>query len=41
MPAPGASLAETQLYALVDVAAAAGAAHRLEDVLELAADRAV
>ena len=40
-PPPGASLAETQLYALVDVAAAAGAAHRLEDVLELAADRAL
>jgi diguanylate cyclase (GGDEF)-like protein len=40
-PPPGASLAETQLYALVDVAAAAGAAHRLEDVLELAAERAL
>jgi diguanylate cyclase (GGDEF)-like protein len=40
-PPAGASLAETQLYALVDVAAAAGAAHRLEDVLELAADRAL
>jgi diguanylate cyclase (GGDEF)-like protein len=37
----GASLAETQLYALVEVAAAAGAAHRLEDVLELAAERAL
>jgi diguanylate cyclase (GGDEF)-like protein len=40
-PPPGASLAEAQLYALVDVAAAAGAAHRLEDVVELAADRAI
>jgi hypothetical protein len=31
------SFAEAQLYALVDVAAAAAGAHRLDDVLELAA----
>jgi diguanylate cyclase (GGDEF)-like protein len=37
----GESLAEAQLYALVDVSAAAAAAHRLEDVLELAAERAL
>ncbi|MGH2742734.1 MAG: GGDEF domain-containing protein, partial [Thermoleophilaceae bacterium] len=37
----GTSLAEAQLYALVDVAAAAAAAHRLEDVLELAAERSL
>lgn len=40
-PRPAASLAETQLYALVDVASAAGAAHRLEDVLEPVAERAL
>ncbi len=40
-PPPGASLAETQLYALVEVASAAGAAHRLEEVLELVAERAL
>jgi diguanylate cyclase (GGDEF)-like protein len=40
-PPPGASLAETHLYALVEVASAAGSAHRLEDVLELVAERAL
>jgi diguanylate cyclase (GGDEF)-like protein len=39
-PRPGTSLAEAQLHALVEVASAVGAAHRLEDVLELAAERA-
>jgi diguanylate cyclase (GGDEF)-like protein len=34
-------LAEAQLYALIEVAAAAAAAHRLEDVLELAAEQAL
>jgi diguanylate cyclase (GGDEF)-like protein len=37
----GTDLVEAQLYALVDVAAAAAAAHRLEDVLELAAERSL
>ena len=37
----GPDLVEAQLYALVDVAAAAAAAHRLEDVLELAAERSL
>jgi diguanylate cyclase (GGDEF)-like protein len=40
-PLRGESLAEAQLYALVDVAAAAAAAHRLDDVLELAAERSL
>jgi diguanylate cyclase (GGDEF)-like protein len=35
------SLAETQLYALIEVGAAAAGAHRLDDVLELAAERAL
>jgi diguanylate cyclase (GGDEF)-like protein len=35
------NLAEAQLRALIDVAAAAAGAHRLEDVLELAAERAL
>src|SRR5262245_19035988 len=35
------NLAEAQLRALIDVAAAAASAHRLEDVLELAAERAL
>jgi diguanylate cyclase (GGDEF)-like protein len=35
------SLAEAQLYALVDVAAGAAAAHRLDEVLELAAERSL
>jgi hypothetical protein len=35
------SLAEAQLSALVEVAAGAAGAHRLEDVLELAAERAL
>jgi diguanylate cyclase (GGDEF)-like protein len=39
--AGGTSLVETQLYALVEVSAAAAGAHRLEDVLELAAERAL
>ena len=34
-------LVEAQLYALVEVSAGAAAAHRLEDVLELAAERAL
>ena len=38
---PADSLAEAQLHALVDVAAAAAAAHRLEHVLELAAERSL
>jgi diguanylate cyclase (GGDEF)-like protein len=37
----GVDLVEAQLYALVEVAAAAAAAHRLEDVLELAAERSL
>jgi diguanylate cyclase (GGDEF)-like protein len=39
--AGGETFAEAQLYALVDVSAAAAAAHRLDDVLELAAERAL
>jgi diguanylate cyclase (GGDEF)-like protein len=35
------NLAEAQLRALIDVAAAAAGAHRLEDVLELAGERAL
>ena len=35
------NLAEAQLRALIDVAAAAAGAHRLEEVLELAAERAL
>jgi diguanylate cyclase (GGDEF)-like protein len=35
------NLADAQLRALIDVAAAAAGAHRLEDVLELAAERAL
>ena len=35
------NLAEAQLRALIDVAAVAAGAHRLEEVLELAADRAL
>jgi diguanylate cyclase (GGDEF)-like protein len=35
------NLAEAQLRALIDVAGAAAGAHRLEDVLELAAERAL
>jgi diguanylate cyclase (GGDEF)-like protein len=35
------NLAEAQLRALIDVSAAAAGAHRLEDVLELAAERAL
>src|SRR5687768_9218112 len=35
------NLADAQLRALIDVAAAAAGAHRLEDVLELAAQRAL
>src|SRR5919108_3723771 len=35
------NLAEAQLRALIDVAAAAAGAHRLEQVLELAAERAL
>jgi len=35
------NLAEAQLRALIDVAAAAASAHRLEDVLELAGERAL
>ncbi len=35
------NLAEAQLRALIDVAAAAAGAHRLQDVLELAAERAL
>ena len=35
------NLAEAQLRALIDVAAAAAGAQRLEDVLELAAERAL
>ena len=34
------NLAEAQLRALIDVAAAVAGAHRLQDVLELAAERA-
>ena len=37
----GSGLVEAQLYALVEVSAAAAGAHRLEDVLELAAERAL
>jgi diguanylate cyclase (GGDEF)-like protein len=37
----GESLAEAQLYALVELAAAVAAAHRLDDVLELAAQRSL
>jgi diguanylate cyclase (GGDEF)-like protein len=40
-PTRGDDLVEAQLYALVEVAAAAAAAHRLEDVLELAAERSL
>jgi diguanylate cyclase (GGDEF)-like protein len=40
-PTHGDDLVEAQLYALVEVAAAAAAAHRLEDVLELAAERSL
>jgi hypothetical protein len=35
------NLAEAQLRALIDVASAAAGVHRLEDVLELAAERAL
>ena len=35
------NFAEAQLRALIDVAAVAAGAHRLEDVLELAAERAL
>ena len=35
------NFAEAQLRALIDVAAAAAGAHRLEEVLELAAERAL
>src|ERR687896_891211 len=35
------NLADAQLRALIDVAAVAAGAHRLEDVLELAAERAL
>lgn len=38
-PVRGDKLAEAQLHALVGVAAAAAGAHRLDDVLELAAER--
>jgi diguanylate cyclase (GGDEF)-like protein len=37
----GRNLLEAQLYALVEVSAGAAGAHRLEDVLELAAERAL
>ena len=37
----GRSLLEAQLYALVEVSAEAAGAHRLEDVLEVAAERAL
>jgi diguanylate cyclase (GGDEF)-like protein len=40
-PTHGDDLVEAQLYALVEVAAAAAAAHRLEDVLELVAERSL
>ena len=35
------NFAEAQLRALIDVAAVAAGAHRLEDVLELAAERSL
>ena len=35
------NLADAQLHALIDVAAAAASAHRLEEVLELAAERSL
>ena len=40
-PMQNGNLADAQLRALIDVAAAAAGAHRLEDVLELAAQRAL
>ncbi len=39
-PMKNGNLAEAQLRALIDVAAVAAGAHRLEEVLELAAERA-
>jgi diguanylate cyclase (GGDEF)-like protein len=41
MPMHNGNLAEAQLRALIDVAAAAAGAHRLEEVLELAGERAL
>ncbi|HYN91956.1 MAG TPA: sensor domain-containing diguanylate cyclase, partial [Thermoleophilaceae bacterium] len=41
MPIENGNLADAQLRALIDVAAVAAGAHRLEDVLELAAERAL
>jgi len=41
MPTENGNLAEAQLRALIDVAAVAAGAHRLEAVLELAAERAL
>src|SRR5919108_1651352 len=41
MPMQNGNLAEAQLRALIDVSAAAAGAHRLEEVLELAAERAL
>jgi diguanylate cyclase (GGDEF)-like protein len=40
-PMQNGNLADAQLRALIDVAAAAAGAHRLQDVLELAAERAL
>ena len=40
-PMKNGNFAEAQLRALIDVAAAAASAHALEEVLELAAERAL
>src|SRR3712207_7074817 len=40
-PMQNGNFAEAQLRALIDVAAVAASAHRLEEVLELAAERAL
>ena len=41
MPMESGNLADAQLRALIDVAAAAAGAYRLEEVLELAGERAL